>query len=196
MRSPSVSGGMIVFCVGLALLAAPPSAARADQVVMNDGRTMQCSIVTQDEKTITIEVEAAGSVVTQRLDRSKVRSMQMDPQNAAAADYVTVPVIGRIGKDVTAAAFRRGLEVACRSNPRFLVVAIDSDGGSSQEMKLMAEGLMKVPDAIQTVAFVKNAESTAAVLAMCCKQIYLAPGASIGAVVQEIGIRYEPKNDA
>jgi hypothetical protein len=183
-----------IFCTALAMLAAP-NGTRADQVVMSDGRKMQCRIVAQDEKTLTIEVEAAGSLVTQRIDRSNVRSTQVDPQNAAAIDYVTVPVIGRIGRDVTAAAFRRGLEVACRSRPRYIVLAIDSDGGSSQEMKLMVEGLTKLPDAVQTIAFVKNAESTAAVLAMCCKQIYLVPGASIGAVVEEVGIRYEPKTD-
>jgi hypothetical protein len=195
MRSPILRRALTISCTALLVVAGALASARADRVVMDDGRTMQCRIVAQDDRTITIEVDAAGSTISRRLDRSKVHSMQADPRDAAAADYVTVPVIGRIGRDVTAAAFRRGLEVACRSRPRYIVLAIDSPGGSSQEMKLMAEALIKLSDQLPTVAFVKNAESTAAVLAMCCKQIYLVPGASIGAVVEEMGIRYEPKTD-
>ena len=167
----------------IAVILALPFVARAagDRVLLTSGRTIEGQVVAEDEATVTVQVEIGSSTLTQRYNRSQVRSIERVAP--VQATYVTLPVVGAIGTDVTAAALRAGFNEARRLRPRYVVLAIDSPGGNVGEMLEIVRVVAEESRDTHVVAFVKNAHSAAAVIAMTCRTIFLTPGGSIGATV-------------
>jgi membrane-bound serine protease (ClpP class) len=62
-------------------------------------------------------------------------------------------------------------------------LAIDSPGGDIGQMYGIVDLLIDASKDVQIVAYVKRAYSAAAVIAMCCNEIYVKPDAVIGACV-------------
>ena len=92
---------------------------------------------------------------------------------------------GGVGESITT----EGLELAIRDarafRAKYLILCIDSPGGAVDTSIEMSQKLGKLRD-IETVAFVPNdgngeALSAAALVAISCRKIYMAPGTTIGA---------------
>jgi ATP-dependent protease ClpP protease subunit len=140
--------------------------------------------VSEDENSVTIEQSGASSGVTvsRKLEKSQVQTWYRSSRDGPA--YVVIPIFGAIGEDVTSGSIRAALAEARMLKPRYVVLAIDSPGGSIGEMFKILDALWeKKGDSFQVVAYVKNAYSAAAVIAMSCPRVYLKPGAAIGAAV-------------
>ena len=169
----------VVLAVVLALLFGARAA--GDRVVLTSGRTVEGQVVAEDEVAVTVRIEVGSSTLTQRYGRSQVRLIERAA--TVQATYVTLPVVGEIGTDVTAAALRAGFNEARGSRPRYVVLAIDSPGGQVREMAAIVDLIGEMSKEVQVVALVKNAHSAAAVIAMTCPKIYMVPGSTIGATV-------------
>ena len=81
---------------------------------------------------------------------------------------------------------------ASNSGPQFIVVEIDSPGGRGEYMKLVAAAIEQTTNC-PVVAFISGGDfagaySAAAVAALACNEIYIAPSAAIGAVGPMTGV--------
>ena len=171
--------GRPTIAVTLLALAAPVS---ADHVVLQNGREFDGEVVAESDRTLTLEMFVPpGYTLGRTFEKAAIKTLVRPPREGEP--YVLVPLIGQIGKDVTADALRGGLEKARKANPRFIVLAIDSPGGDIGEMVGMLDLLRDASKQIEVVAYVKRAYSAAAVIAMSCRDIYMKPDAAIGATV-------------
>jgi ATP-dependent protease ClpP protease subunit len=155
--------------------------ARADKLVLQDGRTLQGDILSEDESSLVIELHLSGSSLTQRIDKSQIKTWLKLAREGEP--YVVIPFFGEIGTDITAAALDAGLREARAVNPSYVILAIDSPGGRIGDMVVMIELINSASKDLHIVAYVKSAYSAAAVVALSCPQIYFKEGATIGATV-------------
>lgn len=153
--------------------------AHGDRVVLIDGRVIDGQIISQNDSAVTIRIEAIGSKLTRRVDRSMIKSITRTADERPA--YIAVPLIGHIGTDVTAEALREGLQLARASNPRCMVLAIDSPGGSIIETISIMHAVAETSRQVPVIAFVKQAHGGAALVALSCPQVFMTPAATIGA---------------
>jgi|GEM_PF-7128078 len=94
--------------------------------------------------------------------------------------YITIK--GVIGTDVHRKLFKKWKADVLKKNPQVLILEIDSPGGDVYALKAIIEDLAKMQkDRLYTVAYVKDALSAGAVIAMACQRIYMEPQARIGA---------------
>src|SRR5262245_35357553 len=156
---------------------------RADHMVLKDGTAVDCGVTCEDSQKVSIEVSVPNSalVLTKQITKASIKSWQRVARQGAP--YVVIPVMGEIGKDTTAEALRVGLEQAKAAHPKYVVLAIDSPGGSIAEMAAMVDILIDASKQLQIIAYVKSAYSAAAVITMCCTDVYMKPDAAIGAAV-------------
>lgn len=102
-----------------------------------------------------------------------------DAPHAGPVNAVLVRFEGDITPMLRASLFRR-LDTAEREGANLLIIEIDSPGGIVDDSKLIAERLRDVRWA-RTVAFVpREALSGAAIVALGCDDIIMAPGARLG----------------
>ena len=166
--------------VAAAAVLAIATAAAADTLQKTDGTTLEGKVVAQTADTVTFEMNEGGVTLRQRIARSKIRSIQVDAHEGVG--YCTIPLCGDIGTEVKAADLKRALDEARRSGAQYVILVIDSMGGSVAERNDLLVVLAQTTD-LKLVAYVKRALSAAAVLAIACPQIYMDPNASIGAAV-------------
>lgn len=157
-------------------------AANADRLMLRDGKTLDGEIVAEDEKTVTVELFIPPSYT---IDRRVAKTQVSEWQRASreGAPYVLIPFFGEIGTDVTVEGLRAGLQKAREARPQFVVLAIDSPGGNIAQMVEMIDLLTDASKEFKVVAYVKEAYSAAAVVAMTCPQVLMRPGSTIGATV-------------
>jgi ATP-dependent protease ClpP protease subunit len=163
------------------LLAVAATGARADRLVLHDGKTIEGEIVAESDSAVTVEVAAIGSSLTTQVNKAQIKTWYKPVREGPP--YVLIPIVGVIGDDVTADAVRAGLREALAAKPRYIVWAIDSPGGSIDTMMDIVDAIKGIPAGIEVIAYVKSAASAAAVIAMSCRQVYMLPGAVIGAAV-------------
>jgi ATP-dependent protease ClpP protease subunit len=167
---------MGVMCGGLARPAA------GDRLVFQDGKTVQGEVVAEDAGSVTVEVFIPpGYTINRRLNKAQVKTWERPPHDGAP--YVLIPIFGAIGDDVTVESLRAGIEKARAANPKYIVMAIDSPGGDVAQMVAICELLTETSKQFPVVAYVKQAYSATAVIAMTCPQVVMRPGGSIGATV-------------
>jgi len=156
--------------------------ASADRLVLRDGKTIEGEVITEDDKTVLVEVWVPPlSFYQKRISKPQIKTWVRPSREGAP--YVTIPIFGTIGDDVTVDALRAGLQDARAAKPRYVILAIDSGGGSIAEMAGMLELLQEASKEFEIVAYVKSAHSAAAVIAMSCRHVFMRPGATIGATV-------------
>src|SRR5258706_9489593 len=173
MSRTSLSASVLVF-----FLAVTP--ASADTLEKKDGSVLQGRVIAETSDIVTFEVSSGGITFRQRIPRAQVRAVQRDVREGPG--FCTIPLIGEIGAEVKADDFRDALAAARRGGAQYVVLVIDSPGGSIDERnKILA--VMVQTKALKLVAYVKRALSAAAVLAVACPQICMSPDASIGAAV-------------
>src|SRR5439155_135348 len=171
------------FFVAILCLLTLADPARADRIVLNDGNVFDGDVKSEDAQKVTLEISSADSalVLTKQIGKSNIKSWQRVARQGEP--YVVLPLRGAIGEDVTADALRAGLDQARAANPKFVILAIDSPGGSIAEMAQMTDLIIDASKDMQIIAYVKSAYSAAAVIAMCCRQVYMKPEGVIGAAV-------------
>ena len=168
----------IAFGIGLALA----SVVRADQLIKTDGSTLQGKVVAEQKDSVTFETHAGGISLRQKIARSQVKEIRREIKDGPG--YCPLPIIGVIGQDVLARDVEAGIREARRSKPQFVVLVIDSPGGAIDEMVKITQLVRDNSNDLKFVAFVRRqAISAAAIIALSCPKIYVAPGASIGAAV-------------
>jgi ATP-dependent protease ClpP protease subunit len=184
--------------------------AMADTVVTKDGRTLDGRIVTQNDDKIVMEITKYGANMQVALNRNDVVSLKESsvfrPAAKAAtkpaatsrsasgpaggsttksdegATYYLIPIKGEIGKDVQKEVIREALRSARSKKATYVIFQIDSPGGSVGETEEIL-GLMTEKSDQRRMALVSKALSSAAVLSMACPDIFVEPGATIGAAV-------------
>ena len=170
----------IGLCTLLALSALSPTAI-ADAIVKTDGSRLEGRVISEDANAVTFETQSGGITMKQKIARAKIRSIEREVREGPG--YCAIPLIGGIGEEVTFEAFESALKAARAARPRFVVLVIDSPGGTIQDMVR----IVKLIDAHRDVEFVAyiqgKAFSAAAIIAMACPRIYVAPGATMGAAV-------------
>lgn len=87
--------------------------------------------------------------------------------------------------DFQARAVKASIKEALSRKPRYLIVRIDSPGGTIKAADAIATALVRARDAeVQTIAFVdKDALSGGAMVAIACDRIIMARGARLGDVL-------------
>ena len=124
-----------------------------------------------------------GVLIVLGLSVALPAAQSQDEAKARAIQTVVVPVHGAISV-TTAAIVRRGYaEVRARSAAR-LVLDIDTGGGPIKDMREVEMVLATIrQDGVHTAAFVRRqALSAGGYIALACQEIYVAPGASLGAI--------------
>jgi len=95
--------------------------------------------------------------------------------------YYVIPLTGEVGRTVCARVLEASLADAAKRKPTAVVLAVDSPGGSVQEMSKICELLRSYKDKLRIVVLVKKALSAAAILSLNAEEIYVRPAGIIGA---------------
>lgn len=186
--------------------------ARADRLILKDGRVIEGRVIKRTEGEVHINVKKGGaslrlayktSEVKEIVDeeeedaakpaigkkgegQSKVPSSQPATTPAAAAKsgptYLVAPIRGAIGLYATTELLKTYISIARAQQPDMFILEIDTGGGSVREVGAMIDLLQAAKD-LKPIAYVRNAHSAGAMLAMSCRQIVMAPDASIGGAV-------------
>lgn len=172
------------FLIALAYIACTSTQALGDTLKLKNGREYQGILVSQDDSTVVFEVQQVGVRMTIRRPISEVDQVATD----SGLTYCVIRLVGPIGRDlnsspyVTANAFIRALDEIKTVKPDYVLLAINSPGGSVGEMNRIVQAIAEAND-LNFVAYVLKAHSAAAVIAMTCPDIIMAPNSSIGAAV-------------
>jgi hypothetical protein len=117
------------------------------------------------------------------------------PSAPHGPSYLVAPLHGVVGLYVTDELLRGYLGIARREKPSVVILDIDSPGGDVAEMEKMLNTIVSSQNDVNLVAFVHDAYSAAAIIAISCPLIVIVPGGSIGgAVPYQIGPNGTPKN--
>jgi membrane-bound serine protease (ClpP class) len=174
----------------LAVLAAADN--RADTLTKTDGKTFEGRVVAESPTHVTFESNSGGITLRQKVARTQIRSI--DRPVLVGPGYCTIPISGEIGSEVTAGAFKAALDEARRNGAKYVILDIDSPGGLVAEKNKILAAMAESAD-LEFVAHVRRAISAAAVIAIGCPHIVMAPEASIGAtVVFEVDRKGTPRN--
>ena len=195
-RFPYPLGRAALSVLALLILATTP--ALADTIELADGRTLEGNVVSADDRVVIIEVRHMDASIRTTLPRASIRSIEKVVREGPTV--VFLPIVGTIGFDetsehyITGETFTRALAEIRRAKPDYVVLVIDSPGGSIEDMGMMIRAIEEAND-LHFVAHVHNAHSAAAVIAMTCPRIYMSPDAGFGAAVPyQIGPDGTPLN--
>jgi len=109
------------------------------------------------------------------------RSLRTDPGAAGGWLPVQVALCGPVGADAVARVKRR-IDAALAAGANFVCLRIDSPGGAPEQSLVLATWLAGLdPARVRTVAHVpREARADAALVALACDELALAPGAVLG----------------
>jgi len=168
----------------------------ADKVIWKDGTEVTGRIVSRDDKSIVLAMPEYGPDVRVTIPLAEVQAVIQDgpgaqtPAAPAATStpapgekrYYPLPIVGEIGTEVTADTFKVAFGDAVKAKPDYIVLYVDSPGGSVAETRQILEIIAEAED-VKLVAFVKQALSAAAIISLTCPDIYMSPSAVIGGAV-------------
>jgi membrane-bound serine protease (ClpP class) len=120
-------------------------------------------------------------------------TVEAGPRPAVAPTVAFVPVDGVID-DHRAGQFERAIDNALKSNPRYIVVRVATDGGSLGSAMQMLEKALEVGDEdTELIAFIDNrAYSAGALISYGHKRIYMTDNAYVG----DIGVIFMSEDPA
>jgi membrane-bound serine protease (ClpP class) len=162
-----------------AAIAFPPLAA-ADTVTKTNGQKLTGVIVAESETELTLQTSIGELVVRTRIARDQIASFQKEA--VAQNRYCRIPLHGEVGADIKAEWVAKAFAQAAGFNANYIILDIDSPGGSIAEMAKIMDFLSK-QEKVHTVAHVHRAMSAAAMIALTCRTIVLDSHATIGAAV-------------
>jgi hypothetical protein len=153
---------------------------RADTLTRKDGATFEGRVVAESADAVTFESNAGGITLRQKIARGQIRSIERVVVEGPG--YCRVPFVGDVGGRIKADDLRAALGEARRSGAEYVILVIDSPGGEVREWWRLMEVLDENRD-LKFVAYCKEALSAAAMTALACPHLVMAPEASIGAAV-------------
>lgn len=176
---------LLTVAVAAIAVALPAPMSLADTLVLQDGREFEGKVVSDDGSIVVFAISSHGATLRTRFPRSQIKTITRETKEGPA--YCKLPIIGSIGdlgddQFVTAKSLRVALREARKAHPEYVILVIDSDGGDIAEMEEIIAALAEAHD-LHFVAYVKKALSAAAVIAMACPEIVMAPSGTIGAAV-------------
>ena len=195
---PARGPGLLLLAA--AVLLASAGAASADKVYCKDGTVTTGQIIADTgdsivlavgktgEKTIvSISIKDIKAVVNEAQPQGEAPKLPpatapADPDAAQGVGYYPLPIVGEIGLDVKAKTLALALEDARQRGPDYVVLYIDSAGGSVNETRLILDVLAEAQD-LKLAAYVEQALSAAAIIALACPDICMKPSAVLGGVV-------------
>ncbi|MFP4056687.1 MAG: hypothetical protein ACLF0G_07450 [Candidatus Brocadiia bacterium] len=171
---------------------------RADQVVLESGKTIVGKVIAETEERVTIRI---SETITTSFPKEKVRRVVRDdyelpdslrekggakgeePKDKKTLCFVQVS--GPIESKLMVAAVHHSIRHSEHHEPDLIVFEIDTPGGRLDLMQELLAVIESVEEA-RTVAYVcggphGGAYSAGAVLAVACEDIVMAPGTAIGA---------------
>lgn len=170
----------------------------ADAVVLNDGRRFDGTYVSETDELIVFDVRSGGATIRAKYKKVNVASIEREIKEGPG--YYALPIVGPIGFHegvetfVSAEAFQKALHKVRESGAEYVILVIDTPGGSIDEMNQIVSAISSAKD-LHFVAYVTNALSAGAVIAMTCPEIYMAPNGTIGAALPwTVGPDGMPKN--
>src|SRR5256885_10148539 len=105
---------LLSLCILLTALAAP---VLADQVITKDGRSQTGRIVSEDGSGVTLDIQSGGLVMRKKIPAAQIKSISREVRDGPG--YYPLPIIGVIGKDVTAEAFRAAIVEVRKHRPEY-----------------------------------------------------------------------------
>lgn len=174
-----VRWGLFLAAALLPLIALSP--ARADRVILKDGREIEGK-ATLDSKAGKVHVERAGA--TMSFDLSQVVQIV---EEATGSEACVIPLQGGFNHLAIAKELESTLKAALAEEPRMIIYEISSPGGRIDVARAMVRLNLQVPKSVKTIAYVtgnhRGAHSAAAYFSTSCDVILMAPGQAIGAAV-------------
>jgi len=174
--------------------------ARADVVLMSDGRRIEGKILKQDDRKVKIDALIGQIRVILSLDRSDVESIEEKAPPArfretppaskrsrrAKVEYLEVPVIGELGEHVFATAVRRILAHAKSKRVGHVVFYLDSAGGDLDEAAMIYQALKKYSNSLTYHAIIRKCLGDAIAIPVWCKTVHVMPGATLGGLDRKL----------
>jgi ATP-dependent protease ClpP protease subunit len=160
------------------LLAA--TTAPGDVITRRDGSSVSGKIVQEDGQIVTLQSNVDSLIMRTKIARKDIVSIKRDAK--ADVSFCQIPIEGEIGSAVKAEWLASALAQARSLNADTVILYFDSGGGRISEMIKIID-LLKQNKDLHLIAHVKNAQSAAAIIAMCCPRIVVTPGGAIGACV-------------
>jgi ATP-dependent protease ClpP protease subunit len=182
----------------------------ADQIMLKDGRVIEGRVLQQTSKDVRIEVKKGSSVLVAQYPRALIDKVVISqppkspsgattkpaetvapvsptvpssqPESSRPGTYMVAPIRGMFGLYVTAPLLQKYFDQARREKVQLLIFDIDSGGGVVHELEEMLKLLEKQKD-LKIAAYVRQAHSCAALFAMSCPTVVMAPEATIGGAV-------------
>ncbi len=141
-----------------------------------------------------ITLEEALTVICQQLDERVVVTqwntedctVKMTSSGAAAANtglYYVIPLRGGVGEEIIVNTLKRSFNVAKAEGANVVVLHIESPGGYITTKDDILDLLREKKKEFRIVAYITEAHSAAAMIALLCDEIIMAPGAAMGSCV-------------
>jgi len=198
----------MVLPLAAALLAAA-NVSLADKVIRKDGIERTGRIVAENAHAVILEIGRHGAMARLAIPLKDIQAVVREdnkvekpalkpgptstPAGRGEPGYYPIPIIGEIGEEVKAKTLALALADARDKLPDYVVLYIDSPGGSVEETRQVLAALGEAQD-LNMVALVRQALSAAAIVALSCPDIYMTPSATIGgAVPYRLGPKGTPK---
>ena len=201
-RTRPASGRIAVVALTTALMMLLSSAS-ADTLRLKDGTVHRGKLVSRDDDKVVFKVEKGSITYTIEVRADEVESVEEgqpapeptkraeDKSPAAVAveklsgkgtPYYVLPLHGPVGTRITRELVSDCLSAARQVGAKVVILDIDSPGGSVSELDSILRVLDRYSD-LRLVAYVHEAKSAAAILAMSCREIIMAERGQIGAAV-------------
>jgi ATP-dependent protease ClpP protease subunit len=97
--------------------------------------------------------------------------------------YIVIPIHGVFGEDIAPPGVADAIQFAARRNIDHVVFHIDSPGGYTWAADAIAEAMEDAPESMRLIAYIEDAISASIWVVFGCDEIFVAPGAAIGAAV-------------
>ena len=180
----TANGSALRSAFAAAVIALSAGLGLADTIVKKDGKVLEGRVISQSDKEVVFEWTKFGrtqiSIPMEEVASVKIGESQAEKKQGPG--YVVLPLHGIVGKEITAHALSEGFTAARIDKPSIVILAIDSPGGSVPETEKILDVMERNGD-LFVVAHVADGYSAAAIIAMCCPRIYIAPEGGIGAAV-------------
>jgi membrane-bound serine protease (ClpP class) len=154
--------------------------ALGDTLEKSNGQKLDGRVIAETADTVTFEVVSGGITFTQRIPRVQIRKLEREVREGPG--YCAIPLAGDVGVEITGKALQQALDAARRFKPQYIILVIDSTGGLVSERDKVV-GVLRENQDLKIIAYVQKAYSAAAVIALACQQMYIAPDGAIGAAV-------------
>ena len=207
MTRPPIASRRLAFIIPTLLIAVSLSA--ADTVVTHDGKIYVGKIIKETPGSIVIEVDRYGAKMEQTVKRGQIRRVirgevktarpvedPKTPKPTTTVDkpvagktptgpgYYQLPIRGWLGAHVKAETFRQAIEDLKTTKCEYVVVYIDSSGGSCPAAADIIDALAAARTELKDrkfLAFVRRARGSAAAVALSVPEIYMYRGGAIRA---------------